>query len=64
MSIETVDLILLSSNPFPFSEKHKKEFKKYYPKAKIVLVDGEMFSWFGSRLTKAFTYFKALRLNL
>ncbi|WP_248723294.1 hypothetical protein [Seonamhaeicola sp. ML3] len=47
MSIKTVDLILLSRDRFPFSEKHKKEFKQYYPKAKIVLVDGVMFFWFG-----------------
>ncbi|WP_406683303.1 helical backbone metal receptor [Seonamhaeicola sp. MEBiC1930] len=59
-----VDLVLLSSEPFPFNAKHQKEFKKFYPNAKIVLVDGEMFSWFGSRLTKAFQYFKQLRLNL
>lgn len=59
-----IELVLLSSEPFPFKEKHKKELKAVYPNAKIILVDGEMFSWFGSRLTKAFKYFKALRSNL
>ncbi|MEC3907535.1 helical backbone metal receptor [Tamlana sp. 2201CG12-4] len=59
-----VDLVLLSSEPFPFKESHKKEIKQYYPNATIVLADGEMFSWFGSRLLKAFKYFKMLRLNL
>ena len=59
-----IELVMLSSEPFPFKEKHKKAFKAFYPNAKIVLTDGEMFSWFGSRLTKAFKYFKVLHLNL
>lgn len=59
-----VELVLLSSEPFPFKEKHKKELQRHYPKAKILLVDGEMFSWYGSRLTKAFAYFKSLRSYL
>ncbi|MFY0714578.1 ABC transporter substrate-binding protein [Seonamhaeicola sp. NFXS20] len=59
-----IGLVMLSSEPYPFKEKHKKDLEAFYPNAKIVLVDGEMFSWYGSRLTKAFAYFKALRLNL
>lgn len=59
-NLKDVDLIMLSSEPFPFKEKHKKELQNYFPKARIVLVDGEMFSWYGSRLEKAFNYFKTL----
>lgn len=59
-----VDLVLLSSEPYPFKEIHKEELRAYYPKAKIILVDGEMFSWYGSRLVKAFEYFKKLHLDL
>ena len=44
------DLILLSSEPFPFADKHIDELKKIYPAARIGLVDGESFSWYGSRL--------------
>jgi len=51
------ELILLSSEPFPFKEKHIKVVKQICPTAKIKLVDGEMFSWYGSRLLKAPTYF-------
>ncbi|MDF1671878.1 MAG: helical backbone metal receptor [Vicingaceae bacterium] len=51
------DLIFLSSEPFPFKEKHVKIFQETCPEAKVVLVDGEMFSWYGSRLTKAKQYF-------
>lgn len=60
---ESIDLVLLSSEPFPFKEKHIEELQKYYTNAHIQLVDGEMFSWYGSRLTHAFNYFKTLRLN-
>ena len=59
-----VEWVLLSSEPYPFKEIHKEELRAYYPDAKIILVDGEMFSWHGSRLVKAFEYFKELRLNL
>jgi len=51
------DLILLSSEPYPFNEKHIEEIKAVIPNAKIMLVDGEMFSWYGSRLVKAVQYF-------
>lgn len=59
-----VELVMLSSEPFPFAEKHKAEVQRYYPNSKVLLVDGEMFSWYGSRLIKAFAYFKKLRANL
>lgn len=54
------ELMLLSSEPYPFKEKHIEEFKRICPKAKVVIVDGEMFSWYGSRLLKAPAYFKQL----
>ncbi|MEO9005188.1 MAG: helical backbone metal receptor [Ginsengibacter sp.] len=50
-------LILLSSEPFPFTEKHKKEIRQQLPEIEIELVDGEMFSWYGSRLLKSIDYF-------
>lgn len=49
-------LILLSSEPYPFKEKHIKEFKMLTKNAQILLVDGELFSWYGSRLTKTVHY--------
>jgi hypothetical protein len=52
--------IFLSSEPFPFKEKHIKELQKILPYAKILLVDGEMFSWYGSRLLQAPKYFNEL----
>lgn len=50
------EVILLSSEPYPFQEKHLDEISKLLPNAKLKLVDGEMFSWYGSRLIKAIPY--------
>ncbi len=60
ISYPEVDMVLLSTEPFPFNEDHSKFIKPKFPNAKILLVDGEMFSWYGSRLIKAFEYFKKL----
>jgi ABC-type Fe3+-hydroxamate transport system substrate-binding protein len=54
-----LDLILLSSEPFPFKAKHKEIFKNI--DVEVILVDGEFFSWYGSRLTKAMDYFLRLQ---
>jgi len=54
------DVILLSSEPYPFKEKHIAEFQSICKNAKIVPVDGELFSWYGSRLLYAPEYFKKL----
>ncbi|MHA4896120.1 helical backbone metal receptor [Pedobacter sp. PWIIR3] len=51
------DLIFLSSEPYPFKKQHLEEIQKFLPESKVVLVDGEMFSWYGSRLVKAVQYF-------
>ncbi len=54
------DVILLSSEPYPFKEKHIAEFKALLPSAITKIVDGEMFSWYGSRLLYAPEYFGEL----
>lgn len=51
------DFIFLSSEPYPFKEKHIQELQGQFPVSKIILVDGEMFSWYGSRLMYAPQYF-------
>lgn len=58
--IANCKLLLLSSEPYPFKQKHIDELSKLLPNTKIVLVDGEMFSWYGSRLLQAPAYFKKL----
>lgn len=58
------EIVLLSSEPYPFKNEHAIEINNASPHTITVLVDGEMFSWYGSRLIKAFNYFKTLRQNL
>jgi ABC-type Fe3+-hydroxamate transport system substrate-binding protein len=55
------EYIFLSSEPYPFQEKHIEELKQISPSSKIILVDGEMFSWYGSRLLHAPLYFNSLQ---
>lgn len=58
------DIILLSSEPYPFKEKHVAEFQSICKNAKIITVDGELFSWYGSRLLHAPAYFTKLIQSL
>ena len=55
VSLKT-DLILLSSEPYPFRERHLAELRRRIPDAKVALVDGEMFSWYGSRMLSSIPY--------
>ena len=64
LHIANCQLLLLSSEPFPFREKHIKEIKAQGFKGQVLLVDGEMFSWYGSRLLKAPAYFSQLHNQL
>jgi ABC-type Fe3+-hydroxamate transport system substrate-binding protein len=57
------DLVFLSSEPYPFSEKHVEEIQSQVPNAKILLVDGEMFSWYGSRMRYFANYLTTLPLS-
>jgi ABC-type Fe3+-hydroxamate transport system substrate-binding protein len=57
------ELVFLSTEPFPFQQKHAEEIKQVLPNAKVLLVDGEMFSWYGSRLRLAPAYFNSLNLD-
>lgn len=57
------DLIFLSTEPFPFNESHVEMYQTLFPKSKVLLVDGEMFSWYGSRMLLAVDYFKSLAIT-
>lgn len=59
-SLENCQLLLLSSEPYPFKQKHLDELQTLLPFTKIMLVEGEMFSWYGSRLLYSAEYFKNL----
>ena len=58
--LKECELLLLSSEPYPFKQKHIDELQKHLPNTKIMLADGEMFSWYGSRLLHAPAYFNRL----
>ena len=56
------EVLLLSSEPYPFAKKHQKQIEEEWG-IPTMLVDGEYFSWYGSRLKDAFVYFKRLHTN-
>ena len=58
------ELILLSSEPFPFKEQHQKEIQELFPNSKVQLIDGEWFSWYGSRMLPAFRGLREWRNEL
>ena len=58
------DLIFLSSEPYPFQEKHRLALQAICPSARVLLVDGEVFSWYGSRLLRAAAYLGNLHNQL
>ncbi|KAB7730330.1 ABC transporter substrate-binding protein [Rudanella paleaurantiibacter] len=54
------EVVLLSSEPYPFGPKHIDELRAICPQARIELVDGELFSWYGSRIAHSADYFRTL----
>ncbi len=64
LQVTGCQLLLLSSEPYPFKQKHIDELSAQLPGCKIILVDGEMFSWYGNRLLLAPGYFKKLISSL
>ncbi|MEC4113925.1 ABC transporter substrate-binding protein [Myroides pelagicus] len=58
------EVVFLSSEPFPFSEEHAFEVGRFTHHGKTVFVDGEMFSWYGTHLFRAFDYFKQIHERL
>ncbi|WP_417589743.1 helical backbone metal receptor [Owenweeksia hongkongensis] len=57
------DLIILSSEPYSFTTKHLHSFGEKFANAKVKLMDGEIFSWYGSRMVKAFGCLKQTLLR-
>jgi ABC-type Fe3+-hydroxamate transport system substrate-binding protein len=58
------DLIFLSSEPYPFKQKHIEALQHFVPNKTILLVDGELFSWYGSRLLRSAEYFLQLHKQI
>lgn len=62
--LQSCEMVLLSSEPYPFKQKHIIELQQQLPSTKILLADGEMFSWYGSRLIKTAPYLNHLRQQI
>lgn len=54
LSRRNPELVLLSSEPYPFKEKHVDVVQEACPDARVLQVEGEWFSWYGSRMLHAF----------
>ena len=44
--------LLLSSEPYPFQEADVAELQRVLPHTRVLIVDGEKYSWYGSRFVK------------
>jgi ABC-type Fe3+-hydroxamate transport system substrate-binding protein len=58
------DVVFLSSEPYPFKAEHIELFKERFPGSEILMIDGEMCSWYGSRMLKSIEYLKDLQNSL
>ena len=54
-----LDLVLLSTEPYRFTEDHADALERQLGKP-VLLVDGEMLSWYGSRAMDGVRYLAAL----
>jgi ABC-type Fe3+-hydroxamate transport system substrate-binding protein len=55
------DVVMLSSEPYPFSDKHRTEVQSLFLGATILRIDGEIFSWYGSRMLNFAGYINSLK---
>lgn len=62
--LEGAELLLLSSEPYPFGEKDAQAFRRARPGRRTLLVDGSLFSWYGSRLLRVPDYLRRLRAEI
>ncbi len=58
--LASVDAVLLSTEPFPFTEADAQTFVEAYPTAagKTRLIDGAMLSWYGKRAIDGLAYLR------
>jgi ABC-type Fe3+-hydroxamate transport system substrate-binding protein len=61
-----LDVVLCSSEPFPFHQKDKftADIEEALPDTPVEIVDGQLFSWYGPRLLETPAYLKELRERL
>lgn len=54
------EIILLSSEPYLYKEKHLKYYQTLFPNKVVLCIDGVPFSWYGSSLLGSFDYFRLI----
>ena len=64
IALRKPDIIFLSSEPYSFTDRHKPEFRDICPDARVMIVDGELFSWYGSRLRYTAEYLGGVRRQI
>lgn len=55
-----IDQILLSSEPYRFTQQHLPLAQALCPQARVRLVDGELLSWYGPRAARGLDYLRGL----
>lgn len=63
LDVQGTELVLLSSEPYRFREKHRAELKTALRKP-VHLIDGEMTSWYGCRAIPGLRYLADFAANL
>ena len=63
LEAERADLILLSTEPYRFREKHRADLQSALGKP-AHLIDGEMTSWYGSRAIQGLRYLSDFAASL
>ncbi|WP_332848050.1 helical backbone metal receptor [Massilia sp. S19_KUP03_FR1] len=61
--LDQIDAVLLSTEPYRFTDAHVEELASQIGKP-VMLVDGEMMSWYGSRAVAGLGYLRKLRTEL
>lgn len=66
MAMQEADLVLLSSEPLPFKERHLDELRRITDCSgkRLALVDGTMTGWYGSRAIQGLGYLRQLAREL
>ena len=64
ISEQDIDILILPSEPFPFKEKHRQYFKELLPDIKVILIHGEIFSWYGSYMLNIKTAYLSIQNTL
>lgn len=59
------EFLLFSSEPYPFEQaRFRCELEERFPEMVSLVVDGELFSWYGSRLLQSADYLRQLLQNI